>query len=296
MKFEGFTWFNQMDVNLNPRQSMTVNFTLSPQKLNYLGLNTFVPQPSAPDLHQRGYMGYVQHRLALGPDSLLVSQVSYKRLDAEVTPNSTDPYELLVETTRGGFFDRQDRQSKHTEWHEIYQFGKRNLTGYHQLKVGVDYIHDNYDGRIQFEPVTILGVSNSPLERIQFGPASQFGVSQNGLAWFVADHWQPAQRISVDLGLRFDRDSITDSVSAAPRMGFALRLTRDSKTVLKGGIGLFYDRVPLNVASFPCSRTARSTRSAQRATWCMSRLSSMPFQPVSETRAALDGTSSLTGS
>src|SRR5215470_6728267 len=28
-------------------------------------------------------------------------------------------------------------------------------------------------------------------------------------------------------------------------------LTKDAKTLLKGGMGLFYDRVPLNIASFP---------------------------------------------
>jgi hypothetical protein len=28
-------------------------------------------------------------------------------------------------------------------------------------------------------------------------------------------------------------------------------LTKDAKTILKGGTGLFCDRVPLNVASFP---------------------------------------------
>ena len=44
---------------------------------------------------------------------------------------------------------------------------------------------------------------------------------------------------------------MTNSTNAAPRAGFALMLTRDAKTLLKGGAGLFYDRVPLNVASFP---------------------------------------------
>ena len=81
--------------------------------------------------------------------------------------------------------------------------------------------------------------------------ASRFGVRENSIAWFVADKWQPIQRLTIDLGLRFDRDSITDSVNPAPRTGFALMLTKDAKTVLKGGAGLFYDRVPLNVASFP---------------------------------------------
>ncbi len=115
----------------------------------------------------------------------------------------------------------------------------------------MDYVHDNYDGRTALLPVTIAGASNFPLEQINFGPASRFGVHEDGIAWFAADKWQPIKRLTIDLGLRLDRDSITDSVSPAPRAGFALMLTKDAKTVLKGGAGLFYDRVPLNIASFP---------------------------------------------
>jgi hypothetical protein len=39
-------------------------------------------------------------------------------------------------------------------------------------------------------------------------------------------------------------------VNTAPRGGFVLSLTGDGKTVLKGGAGFFYDRVPLNVPAF----------------------------------------------
>ena len=251
MKFEGFTFFGQVDVKLNSRQSMTATLSLYPQKLNYLGLNTFTPQPSTPDLHQRGYMASLQHRFTINSDSLLLSQFSYKRFDADVTANSTAPYELLVETTSGGFWNRQARESEHTEWQEIYQLERHGFLGSHELKFGTDYVHDNYDGRTALLPVTILGVSGFPLEQINFGPASRFGVHENGIAWFLADKWQPFQRLTIDLGLRFDRDSITDSVNPAPRAGFALMLTKDAKTVLKGGAGLFDDRVPLNVASFP---------------------------------------------
>ncbi|HSL02505.1 MAG TPA: carboxypeptidase-like regulatory domain-containing protein, partial [Nitrospiraceae bacterium] len=138
MKFEGFTWFNQVDANLSSRQTMTASFMLNPQKLNYLGLNTFTPQPSTPDLHQRGEMAAVQHRFAISSDSLLVSQFSFKRFDVDVTANSGAPYEQTVETTNGGFFDQQARRSKHTEWREIYQFERRGPLGSHLLKVGTD--------------------------------------------------------------------------------------------------------------------------------------------------------------
>jgi hypothetical protein len=51
--------------------------------------------------------------------------------------------------------------------------------------------------------------------------------------------------------MRFDYDTITHSAHAAPRVGFLLTLTKDAKTLLKGGVGRFYDRVPLLAATFP---------------------------------------------
>lgn len=251
IKLESFNSYSQVDVNLTQQQTMTASFALYPQKLNYLGLNTFVPQDSTPDLHQRGYMASIQHRYAVSSDSMVVSQFSYKRFDADVTANSTGPYELLVETTTGGFFDQQRRRTYRTEWQETYQFGAHGLLGSHQFKVGTDFAHSDYDGRIGLSPVTIIGTSDLPLESIQFGPAAHFDIQQNEIAWFLADKWTPFQRLTIDLGLRFDRDSVTNSINIAPRTGFALQLTGDAKTVLKGGIGLFYDRVPLNTASFP---------------------------------------------
>ncbi len=250
-KLESFNSFSQVDANLTDRQTVTASFALYPQKLNYLGLNTFVPQPSTPDLHQRGYMASIQHHYVAGSDSILVSRFSYKTFDADVTANGTTPYQLLVETATGGFFDRQRRRSHRTEWQEGYQHGTHGFLGAHQLKFGTNFAHSDYDGRIQLLPVTILGSSNLPIQRIAFGPTSRFDLHQNEVAWFLADKWAPFQRLTLDLGLRFDHDSITHSTNPAPRAGLALALTGDARTLLKGGVGLFYDRVPLNTVSFP---------------------------------------------
>ena len=157
----------------------------------------------------------------------------------------------MVETTEGGYFNRQNRSTYRTEWSETWQFAPRNFIGSHHLKAGLNYVHSNYDGRVDLLPVTILGVSDLPIENITFGPVSRFAIHQNETAWFLADKWTPLQRLTIDLGARFDRDSVTSSTHVAPRAGFALLLTKDAKTVLRGGAGLFYDRVPLNVVSFP---------------------------------------------
>ena len=166
-------------------------------------------------------------------------------------PTVPIPTNFWLRLREGGFFNQQHRQVYRTEWQESYRRNVNNLLGAHEFKIGADFAHSSYEGLSRFDPVSIVGSSNVAIERIMFTPATPFTVRQNEIAWFLADTWRPFQRLSLDLGLRFDRDSITDSINSAPRAGFALMLTKDAKTVLKGGAGLFYDRVPLNIVSFP---------------------------------------------
>jgi outer membrane receptor protein involved in Fe transport len=224
---------------------------LYPQKLDFLGLNTFTPQPSTPDFHQRGFQVYVQHRYIVGDKGLLISQFSYKRFDADITAQSDDPYRLLLETTAGGFFNRQVRRTSRSSFQQSYQFAPKRFAGSHQLTVGMGYEHSSYDGRQSFLPVEIDGVFGMPIERISFTTPSLFQVNQNETAWFAGDQWTINPRFTLDVGVRFDADTITSSTHAAPRAGFLLAVTGDGKTLLKGGVGLFYDRIPLMVPIFP---------------------------------------------
>jgi len=196
-------------------------------------------------------MASMQHRWVTGSESMLISQFSYKRLDADVTAQSDEPYRLLVETTEGGYFNRHHRETYRTEWQETYQFAPVSFWGSHRIKAGVNYSHNSYDGRATYLPVDIVGISGSTIQRIQFGPASNFSVGQDEIAWFASDNWTPLKRVTVDYGIRLDHDSVTNATNAAPRAGVAIALTHDNKTLLKAGGGIFYDRVPLNVPIFP---------------------------------------------
>jgi hypothetical protein len=250
-KLESFDSYTQFDFNLTPKQTATASIALYPQKLDYLGLNTFTTQLSTPDFHQRGFQIYGQHRYIIGNAGLLTSQLSYKRFDADVTAPNDDRYRLLLETTEGGFFNRQARRSSRISWQETYRFAPWQFAGSHQFSVGLSYEHSEYNGRQTFLPVEIDGVSNQPVERISFATPTSFGIDQNETSWFAGDQWAIIPRLTLSLGVRFDNDSVTSSTHAAPRVGFLLALTRDGKTLLKGGVGLFYDRVPLMIPTFP---------------------------------------------
>lgn len=247
---ENFNSYTQLDAKITSKQTVTASFAIFPQKLDYYGLNTFTPEESTPNLHERGYQGYLQHRYITNSADLLTSQVSFMRFNANLLPNNDALYELLVETTKGGFFNHQSRDTARTEWTELYHRHPYRHFGSHEMEAGTTFVHSSYDGRQAFLPVEIIGVANYPLERIQFGPTSTFSIDQNETAWFIGDKWTSSKRVTFNLGLRFDWDSVTGSVNAAPRAGFVLSLTADGKTMLKGGAGYFYDRVSLNIPAF----------------------------------------------
>ena len=249
-KLESFDSYTQLDAIISAKQTATISLAFYPQKLDYFGLNTFLPQPSTPDFHQRGHQIYAQHRYLIGEQSALVSQISYKKFDADVTAHSDEPFRLLPDTTEGGFFSRQARRTSRVEWQESYQFAPVQLLGSHQFKAGLNYAHSSYNGKQTFLPVVIADARDTAIERITFTQPTSFGTDQSETAWYAGDQWTATPRLSLSMGLRLDHDSVTGSTHAAPRAGFLLSLTKDSKTILKGGAGIFYDRVPLMIPVF----------------------------------------------
>src|ERR1700730_8596707 len=233
-KIESFDSYTQFDFNITPKQTATASLALYPQKLDFLGLNTFTPQPSTPDFHQRGFQAYLQHRYIVGDKGLLISQFSYKRFDADITAQSDDLYRLLLETTEGGFFNRQARPTSRSSFQESYQLAPKRFAGSHQLTIGMSYEHSSYDGRQSFLPVEIDGVSGIPVERISFTAPSLFQVNQNETAWFAGDQWTINPRFTLNLGIRFDSDTITNSTHAAPPAGFLCAVHGLGSDLLEG--------------------------------------------------------------
>lgn len=255
-KLESFDSFTRLDWNINQSNRLTVSFSLFPQKREFFNLNTFNPTETTANFHQRGWFFAVNEQAAFNNGSFLQSSLSVKNFDANIFGNSEQPYLIAPNRNFGGWFNRQDRDSRRIEWLEIYNF---KPLGKHSVKVGLNIAHTTFEGADNSKPVRIIRADGSTYQLIEFIGNGILKRNNTESSVFVQDKFSATKWLTFDFGLRFDRDSIGKENNFAPRFGFALLPFGNEKTVVRGGVGLFYDKIPLNAGIFEQYQSLRVT-------------------------------------
>lgn len=185
-------------------------------------------------------------------------------------------FQVPIATTSGtgtplsGTFTTGTSQSAKLQNHQ-FEFGDTVswLHGRHTLKIGGDLIHAHtggdskeYGGPIylgQFVYKTckldlatcessayLDNIANVATYTQSYGNA-MYTVGDSLWSLFVQDDFHATQNLTINLGLRYERQTFTDSdKDFAPRVGFAYNLFGDGKTVVRGGYGIYYSQIPDN--------------------------------------------------
>ena len=249
---ESFDSLTQMDWDVNPRHHLTSTFSLFPEKLRFVGLNTFNPEEVTPNYKQRGFFWGLNERWIVSDKAVLESYLSVKKFDADVFPSSGEQVmNFAPDVNSGNYFNRQDRRSTRVEALEIYNFTPPDFAGTHFMKVGVALTHTTFDGGNTSNTVRILRRNGTVSQQIDFAGDGLQRRNTTEFSSFFEDKWTINERLTLEYGVRFDRDTIARENNLAPRLAFAFSPIRDGRTVVRGGVGLFYDRINLNTATFP---------------------------------------------
>src|SRR5258705_3619661 len=252
---ESFDSVSQLDWDINDKNHLSTTFSLFPQKLRFVHLNTFNPQEVTPNFKQRGFLWAINDRQILNDKSVLESFFSIKQFDADVFPSSGNaPMNFAPNVNSGNFFNQQSRKSKRYQALEVYSFSPPKFVGEHFMKVGGGINYITFDGRNTSNTVRILRADGTRSQQLDFVGNGQLSRNQTQFLAYFEDKWSVNRHLTLEYGVRYDRNNVTSENNFAPRVSFAFLPLHDGRTVVRGGIGLFYDDVDMNVATFTQSQ------------------------------------------
>jgi len=134
--------------------------------------------------------------------------------------------------------------------------------GNHAIKVGMDAsfidlfseFHNNLDGTFTFTtsvPFDPAVASTYPTQYTKNTGDPIVNLNNNIYAAFVQDQWRPADKLTINLGVRWDYEDVVgidhDKNNFAPRLGVVWDLNGTGRTVLRANAGIYYDQIFLNI-------------------------------------------------
>jgi hypothetical protein len=248
---ESQSYFTQLDYILSPKHSATFTFGYFPERQQYINLDFFRQRPVTPNYKQRDFVTTLRDNYALG-GGLLQFSISLKKFDASVWGQGTQEQTFTPTGEFGNYFSNQSRRSFRTEILEVYEFPAREIFfGVHTFKIGFDFAHVGNKTDYAARPVNVRRANGTLAERIVFDARTALIEANNRTyTFFVQDRWMLRPNFSIDGGVRTEDQRIASERNFAPRGGFAWSPFKNDKTIVRGGFGYFYDKVPLNIRAF----------------------------------------------
>ena len=275
------------------RSSLRVNAGLVNIERQGGALGGGVRFPSAADSQDRNSLIIANKNVYVTPNFTSETNLQYSQFDWDFSnvrnpnsPNVTvlDPNDITIATLGHSGF-QFDSQEKTFQLQQKFSFDRGNhsfkvggglISSYHSL-IGGGNPNGSYTVRLtQAELDQIrnsriggdLDVNDIPsgVEVLNYSVElrpQEFGGTQNLFSLYVEDLYSVNNRLNLTFGLRYDYDNLSkggsdqgDFNNIAPRFNFNYRL--DDKSSLRGGYGLFYDKIIYAVYSDALQRSSRS--------------------------------------
>jgi hypothetical protein len=249
MKTESVNSFTQLDYIFSPTHTVTSTLHIAPRKVLYANLNFFDPRPVSPNFSSRDYTGTIIDRLAIG-GHLLESTFAHKQYGSDVWGQGRAEMTLTPTGNRGNYFSEQDRRATRFEWIEQFTPATFNLFGAHNLRFGTTLARTQNKGQFFARGVRIEDQAGRLRRRIDFDGGRPFDLKETEMALYGQDNWILHPQFAINYGARIERQSLAGGVRVAPRFGLSWAPFGMRDTIVRGGIGVFYDRVPLNIYAF----------------------------------------------
>lgn len=184
-------------------------------------------------------------------------QIAHGNLEA-LSTDQIGPQVAIAGVATFGTFSSSPTRRENTMYQAVSNLAHR--AGAHALRTGVDLLYNDdtitflraFRGSYSFASMADFLASNYN------GYAQTFGdpvVRQHNpnLGVFAQDEWRAGSRLTLNAGIRYDLQRLetikTDTNNISPRAGFVWAPTASQDFLVRGGAGIFFDRVPLRAVA-----------------------------------------------
>ena len=248
-KTQGINSFSQIDWLASNRHWLTATLHAAIQRLDAINLDYYNPRPTAPDGRARNLTGTVIDRLTFGA-GIWENRFSTTDFDGGVWGRGPKTLRISPAGNAGNYFATQTNSAVRISGNSTFAFTPVSGLGIHHFKIGAYLAGSEHSGDVNDHPIDVVDLAGHVLTNIQFRRVGTFDVSDTEKSFFGQDHWVFTPRLAVDLGVRTEAQQISGAIRVAPRGGLAWTPVARTRTIIRGGAGFFYDRVPLNVYAF----------------------------------------------
>ena len=256
----------RLDHKLTPTQTLMV-------RANYdhfydTNPNDAVVNTNAPTVARRYTRGawttQVNHTAVLGPT--LLNEVRFAYLHGDPV-TLWEPQSLSTTYTRAGSvpFTIGESRSSDLFGHQLQIADTLSWShGIQTLRFGGSLVHHtsggtgSEPGQAVLGTFTFLSTTTAPFDQLtladvqQYAQPVSYGITSYELKqWmsvlFVQDSIRVTNDLTIDAGLRYDRQTLTDATSnLAPRIGFGWHPNGDPRLAIRGGYGMYYTQIRAN--------------------------------------------------
>jgi hypothetical protein len=260
----------RFDYQINDRNTLVARYSFERSTLENQGISTLSLPSRAYDSSNMSHEIRLTETMIINPTTINETRFEYEWEKREQNGDNSIPTISVSDAFVGGGAQIGLSFNKARSW-EVQNYTTTTVgpNNSHTLKFGGrifnttidDRSENNYGGTFSFPGTQGL----APLEQYRNAilnglPPTQFtvttgdpleSISQTSYSFFVTDDWRVNQALTLSFGLRYENQTnISDNTDFAPRFSFAWAPgaggARAPKTVIRGGIGLFYERFSEN--------------------------------------------------
>ena len=265
-----FSFSPRFDYAINDRNTLIARYSYQRSRSENRGVNEFSLPSRAFNNQNTDQNLQLTETAILSPTAINETRFQYNRSRSQQQGDNSIPAVNVSGSFNGG------GSSIGLSFNEEDRFELQNYTtlalNTHSLKFGARLRHVSITDRSENNfagTFTFAGVSGGLSSIEQYRQAilgnarpSQFTITagdplatikQTDFSLFLNDDWRVSPKFTLSYGLRYEaQTNVSNNRNFAPRVGFAYSPgaggARPSKTVFRGGFGIFYDRISENLS------------------------------------------------